>query len=762
MIRWIASTLLLLASSTGTAVACWFYPYGDDIRYHLLDAEAFGFRDMRGFSFSYSNYVPPYYGEAEEPASYDPDSNLDQWAARCKGQVPRDSLYHAVYELSYYDLQEHPESSLMIRQLQHQGDTAAIHYLAFAKSCEYFNVTYVDPWEKHEQDTPMFRRRIQSALSRAAAQQDGELRQRYAFLAMRMSYYLTGGKETGAIWKQFFRGSRLRKGIYYWALYFKALSETDPALENYELSQVFEHAPEKRYRVAELFLYKIPVSAVLGKTGKAKERSTIALIYGLDNPGKALGQIALANRYAPGSRQVEFLLLRELSKLEDWIYTPSYAYFAPSVGHGRREEQSDKTFLKNVPADRQYAEELLQLVRATPRTRRTDPALWQIAEAYLLAMTERYSEAMVALNKAERLPGYRGRTERQAAMLRTLWTIRTAPANRIGIPRFAQVLIMDAHRQKEYHFLFAAGRELEGRGATTEAALLFSRINEPSVDWSGEGSDVFWRTRKQQQTLYYGDYYTDYFFYLDAAYRPAQVAALLQDIASHDATDSFQRWMYARVSTEKDRLGDLLGTMYIRCNDLKRALSAFSQVPDTLYTSASYPYQQYLEANPFYANFYSGHQHNKADTVRYTKGEITASLIDHLQQAEDKSRSDRALHYFLAANCYLNMTYYGNSWMMRRYSWSSSSEPDKLEDEYEFWHAGLAKHYYLRAKATATNPMFAALCLRMVARCEGFKDPEAQTNRYFRQLRREYPDYAEQLISNCLSFDRYYAQSNAH
>ena len=31
------------------------------------------------------------------------------------------------------------------------------------------------------------------------------------------------------------------------------------------------------------------------------------------------------------------------------------------------------------------------------------------------------------------------------------------------------------------------------------------------------------------------------------------------------------------------------------------------------------------------------------------------------------------------------------------------------------------------------------------------------SNKYWKQLKREYPEYAEEMLSNCLSFELYYA-----
>lgn len=118
-------------------------------------------------------------------------------------------------------------------------------------------------------------------------------------------------------------------------------------------------------------------------------------------------------------------------------------------------------------------------------------------------------------------------------------------------------------------------------------------------------------------------------------------------------------------------------------------------------------------------------------------------------------------NYFLAANCYFNMTQYGNSWMMRRYFWTSNAFKTKLEDDEEYFNCLLAKQFYLKAKEVTRSKKFAALCLRMAGRCESYRmenlsQNQVKSNKYYLRLKKEYPADYEDLMSNCESFTRYF------
>lgn len=758
--------LLLLAVKPAAIRACSYYPRGEAVRFHLLESSAFGYRDMTQNSFASDLYAP---GQ-DEHRRY--DGNILQWAAYCRHRVPASAIEKAVYELDYFTVKNRSGGNDMIRYLLRHGDTAALNYLAFAKSCEQYDNYVRDPWERSEITDSTHNLNIRLAQRFAAEATNPELRSRYAFLAIRLSYYIRQGEGVEPIWAKYFAGRKLTSTIDQWALFFRALSDTNPARQNYYLAQVFIHSPDKRERCFQHFNWTSPMDSANRYATSGLERSAIHNIYALHNPGRALPQIEHVSRELPRSEFLDFLLLREITKLEDWIYTPTYAHFNPSMQTERGEETPARLAMRNVESDREYAARLLKFVRSKNVRARANPVIWQTADAYLRAMTGRYPEALASLHKAERMPGNDAQTRRQHGMLRSIWTIASMPKGKAKIPEFSKGILMDEKRREKNAFLFAVGRELEAKGAATSAAFLYSHTNDLKDDWNQDV--IYWRS-KRGHANWYDDYYDEYFGYLDAAYTAEQLGALLEDVAGIAGADSFGRWLRTNVTADDARLRDLLGTKYIRRNDLASALRVFRTVPDSLYTSDRFGYKSYLAANPFYTNLYNEHQATNADSLQLTKAQITERLIAHLRAAADPRAPYRSMHYFQAATCYLNMTQYGNSWMMRRFYWTATGRKSGLEDDAEYFRAGLAQHYYLRAEATAKDRRFAALSLRMAGRCEKYRlmdvlavrsrhwahhpEPDVlyRKNRFWEQLRRQYPDDADELLSNCSSFDRYYA-----
>ena len=753
--------ILILLGNSGRLAACSYYPGGDEVRFSIFNPHIFGLG-----SYSQLFYTSHYFGWFNEDRKQIDDGekmNIDLWRKRCKCDLPDDVIYAAVYGDSVRP------GNAFVKRLYELHDQEAIDYLDFARECTGLTNLKLDPWERNKDSLTALRGDyIAWATRMARTCSTGDIRQRYAFQAVRLTFYNHSAIEVRDIYASFFEGSDEKNIIDYWALYFRAAVETDDAKRNFMAAQVFANAPDKR--LASYYYYKrdVPLKGVLALAKNNRERAAVWLLEGVRRPRRTLECMQPIDEVDPQSEGLGLLLLREVNKLEDWIYTPYYTRFEPSVtlpGRGNAYSSPGK-MERRILADRNYAWQLLNFVAGRKSTGQ-HPLLWKTAHAYLLFMTKDYGSALTKIGTVD----VRGDSAvgEQLKMIRSLCLVAIQdPANAI-IPRDAREVLLRQYRVKNQRFIFAMAKELEFLGNTTDAALLMSKINPGGTSWEEE---VYWNADGKFQS-YYWNYHRNYFGYIDAEYTPAQVKALLADIESNRQTDTFSTWKYSAVKLDIPRLWDLLGTKYMRENRPGKALAAFEKVNDTLWTSSHAPFSTYLDANPFYANFYSEHAKNSADTVRFNKEEIARQLIRYLAIAGDSSAPHRDYYYFIAANCYLNMTYHGNSWMMKRYYWTSAATRSGITGNDDFYGCDLAKAHYLKAYSVTKSKKFAALCLRMAGRCESYRlsyvkgkkqddyyytTPTRATkgNVYYRKLKKEYPGDYDDLISNCYSFDEYF------
>jgi hypothetical protein len=386
----------------------------------------------------------------------------------------------------------------------------------------------------------------------------------------------------------------------------------------------------------------------------------------------------------------------------------------------------------------------------------------------------------ISLSELKSLPTT-GYTEQLKHRIYTLANARDGKLN-LDDP-LSQSCLKNEVMKDNSRFVFSVARELEFRGNKLDAAYLFASLNKSPnhyYDWS---SGAYWQIKDGKNASNHG-YYSDYFFYIDDAYSLSEIRLVYEDLLRPTAgKSSFDTWKKSYLLMQKDRLADLIGTKYIRLNQFDKALDYFEQVNDTLWKSNEYPYKTFLDANPFYTNFYQEHQRSKADSIHFTKTTMVREFL-RLRSCYDRSKGDlKAKYAFYMGNFCFNLTQYGNSWLMRRYAWSNYFIATNFPDQFEYYQCNLAKSYYMKAYKNAKKKEFKALCLRMAGRCEKYRinansqyNPDSEygykeiayegnyddwifaQNRYYQKLKKEFPDQYDDLLSNCYSFKRYYAE----
>ena len=215
--------------------------------------------------------------------------------------------------------------------------------------------------------------------------------------------------------------------------------------------------------------------------------------------------------------------------------------------------------------------------------------------------------------------------------------------------------------------------------------------------------------------------------------------------------DTFSVWLRSDLLTEKDKLNDLLGTKYIRQNNLVKAAETFKKIDFmywnnnySLWNESYYSLGKIFDKNPFYTLEYTPDFIKKKENFYLTKLSVTTKLIDYLARANDSAEENRDLYYFLVANCYKNMTISGNSWMMRRFGFSSYDVEPFPVDQVEFTKGLMAKKYYKLAGTYSQNLKFKSLCLWLA------KD--------FKQVKKYAGNdiYMKLKSSNCYAFKEFF------
>ena len=647
------------------------------------------------------------------------------------------------------------------------SDLSAINYLKFAKSCTpYSQITY-NPWGKgKDSKTKQRTKKIKLALKKCKSEKNESLKKRYAFLAIRLAYYAENASQLNSIYTTYFSSNK-SDVIDYWASYFKLCFEPTSIERNIELAQVFEKCPNKRFAINQLYDRDFTLETTLNEAKTNREKGNVIVMYALRNPGKCADLIQKLVKIDSSNPQLSFLLLREVNKMEDWILTPKYNLFPPTMYDAYYSEDQTEQYNLRIVSDKQYIREFTSWMK-TVRFEEDDMRfLQEISIAYLTQITGNNKEALMLLNKIS--PQKNTTYAYLKNQLSLLFIVDGSTNDNWIFDDNNKALLQNSQVANYSNFLFAVGREAEFNKQTSVAACLFSHLNKNDNYRDSEA----WKAPNQVTNLY-GDFFTNYFFYVDAQYSIAEVKELIQNIEN----DNFRSpWLTEFVAADSERLYDLLGTKHLRENELDKAISAFSKVSDSTWNKDEYSYKYMLNANPFSTDFYTEHEKSKYDTITYNKYQIAKKLQAYIKKGDDVTNPHRAKDYFIVANCYLNMSYYGNSWMMRRYWWSTNLVKSGMIDDEEFARCDLAKKYYKKAFNLATNDMQKALCLRMMGRCEkyalyddtefdwdfdydkygGYLSYLFTKNKSYQALEENYPEEYSELISNCETFSEYYA-----
>jgi hypothetical protein len=377
-----------------------YYPYGEDVRFSLLDPSLFELNGYEAFIYS-ANGIPGYEPEAQQLGRAE---NIELWYQWAECKASKEDIEKAVYQFDEYpDLNEQNNSFLAYLS----SKKAARAYLKFAQECSPFNRSLQDPWEREEEDVDSRRqKRIDTAIKRMGEVQDLALKRRYAFLAIRLAYYQGRADLVSSVWNQLFKGQQTKDILYHWSLYFK--TELDPidAQRNLQAAQVFVNAPDKRFKVRLSFDTNVPTDMVMELVENDQDRAAVWLIEGVGKQGKNLDALKEIYRLAPDHPGLEFLLLREVNKLEDWIYTPYYTEFYPAMYPEDRPYPDNTSLMyQRLQGDRAYAKEVLAWVSSVKAKKRPQPLLWQMSKASLLHMTESPAKALKVIKRIEKKGG---------------------------------------------------------------------------------------------------------------------------------------------------------------------------------------------------------------------------------------------------------------------------------------------------------------------------------------------------------------------
>ena len=641
--------------------------------------------------------TPDYYGYPKSDSSLVPEyDNLKEWNEYFEHYGNQKEISYIIYKSSVPEIEsilaevnneqslisDKLKSNALVQYLIKMKSLEALNYLLYAKLCEPSALGNLKNWwDEITRDTLAMRALVERGLTEYSDCSDTFLKARYAYQIIRLTHYLKHYEETIRLYDSLIYPLNSKSIIKYWALSHKAGALTslgEYALSSYLFTIIFDDCLSKRLLASQNF--KIRDASQLYETldycQNNHEKSTVWFLHSYHSGD--MGGLKKIYELEPSSPYLEVLLTRAIDKVEEDIYL--YGQNFNSVDWTNNFTRLDHDQFYNF----------IKLCAENRNTKR--PYFWYYCAGYISLLRHDYNSMRENFQTTKSL----------------------LPAGEEGYAERMKILEIYSRvdEVKEINSLF----ESELVADLKWLLSLNKRHADEAFKWTMLVlSDKYLAqedTAKQQLCLgqkLSSASYGNSVMYLDYKSSPARVpldklVSFLQDDYRYSDFDKFLLGNFCY--TRKD-IYEIRGTLELSKDNFEDAiLWNFSNIKTEL---------DYLPADPFSMNLRDCQDCDAKALVTklYTKFSF-AIRMRNLEGELKTNKENKAENYFLLANAYYNLTYFGNSWMIVDFyrsrvadSWSPN-----------FLDCSKAEDYYLKAMTLSNDKEFQARCVFMAAKCE--------------------------------------------
>ncbi|TCJ17055.1 hypothetical protein EPD60_07015 [Flaviaesturariibacter flavus] len=724
----LSASLLALLLPKRTARACGFSVWPGTYRFWLLQPDIVEAPDLSPFYFA-STYL--YHDDLEQAARPDLAQNLAEWRAETGPGVTLSAIDTILNHTDPDDFPGGPDDAAtnsFLRWLQTQGHEDALRYMQLSKEVESIAAN-PDPWEEQGPNV--------SAASVAAALRDLHHKSKSPFLQLRCAFQgirvLGFSRDTLAqqqlydAWVAPGPGNSWVKAA---ALYQLALQRSGPA-RGYLFAKAFAGG----YRRSNCLIHfrSEDADAVLAMAGSRQEQATVLAMRAFNNRGRALGDIKRIRALERHHRDLSFLLLREINKIEDWLLTSKTSDFGWSAtGPQPDYDYNNDRFLvpdleSNRRRDISYAMSLAVFLRDAARdVRGNERVLLHLYDAHLSLLLRNRSRARSELRLAESVRGLPRKLRTQVAVSRLLLDLEEdfGPETERRFMRLATASdsslgVTDPDILRNQLVLYTA-RKLMARGDRVRGLLLLSQTNRAL----GE--------------LPISSYKGVYQFVGEEAL-PADYDAMIAvlDRARKSAFERFvtrapfrspeDMYLEARPDSshgywDRNRLLDYKASWYLRRQRPAEALPVLKAIPESYWHR--YPYDDYYLGDPFYVNLFEKNE-ERDRLYPMTKPDLVRGLLRRERELQRGIQPARAA--LELGNAWFNMSYHGKSWLATRQYRSMyelegnpyrTARVQRSAENDDYYGCKKARAYYETGWRHATDRRLKTFCYYMMQQCD--------------------------------------------
>lgn len=725
----ILPSVSLLACAAVTALACaggdWDGSEGSMFTPHII-------HQKQSVAFFRTLETPFYDGYDEDrPVAFN-DQNSTEWAAFFDQKVSKEAIGYWLYKASLkqidsmiFDIKGKPANltaeskSNSLKAMPAGKATSFLYYTGFAKRNETFAAPPVeyswDPKPAPVSDVSITKQ-ITGGLNFYTKATEPFLKERYAFQLERLYFFNKEYDKAISFYNETENNFKAGGSIQWRALGYKAAAlykQKKYTESNLLYATIFDRYEPMR-KSAYLSFHPLPKAEwdqCLALTKSTREKEVLWQLKGLyGNEVEAMREILKLN---PSSDLADLLLVRAVN-IEEWNME-SESYEAKKTGKLYSVNKNLLAFLNETSATIQSP----------------NAAAWHLAAAYLNDMQGDYALAETQMKRAEKFN----------------------TANPMNKAQYHLVAVYGALKKTT-----AMNEKLEA-AMLNDLKILFSKETGELDNFRSYKARAW--TRRTLAELYLKKGETEKAELIFPGIDPKQfdnTDDIKNMIAYYEKPNpsAFEKLFFEHASLQKHDYQELLGIRYAQQDKLEEALVALKAVgsKETLY------------GNPFTIHIKDCHDcdHEAAQKTKYTKASFIEKMIEMKGIAAGKP-DEAAQNYFLVANGFYNMTYFGNARLFYDnrvdntiYTYEHAATPEENND--------LALKYYLLALQHATDKEFKAKCTFMAAKCEqnaffmnvpaNFKG-DFKSGMYFASLKKDYSTtkYYQEIIKECGYFKTY-------
>jgi hypothetical protein len=699
--------ILLIASissfvfffNSDNSKGCW-YEYEEPIN-GLFNGEVIKEATLSPF---YYVPTPNYFGHPPSDSSLiSENDNLKEWSDYFQKNGNKNDLTYLIYKSSVQDIESIISainntqiivnvkflSSSIVKYLVKNKSVEALNYLLYAKRCEPSAVGFrVNNWDELVRDTSEMKILISDGLNEYSRCTDVFLKMRYSYQVIRLTHYLKHYDETVLLYDSLVTPLDSKSIIKYWALSHKAGALArlgEYAHSTYLFSKIFDECLSKRL-LADLN-FKVRDASQLTETleycQNNHEKSVVWFLH--SSHSGDMGGLKRIYELEPSSPYLEVLLGRAIDKMEEGIFRYWQKMIEPdwTDDFTRLDHNQFYSFVKTVASNR--------------NTKR--PYFWEYCAGYLSLLSRDYNSMKYHFQIAKTLlPN--GEVEFLERM-KILEIYSKADEVKDVNPIFESKIV------NELKWLLS----LQKRHADEAFKWAILKLADKYLAQSDTAKYLICLGQKSSSASYYNtltfvDYKSNPF-----AVPLSKLISYLQNCKYYESSEyydlpEFDRFLINNFCyTQKDIL-EIQGTLYLSKYQFNEAISVLYDIRNEL---------EYLHADPFTVNI--------RDCILCAARSVTekfytkytfALRVNEIVKEIMTNKKNLAENYFMLANAYYNMSYFGNSWMMTDFYRSSLANyysPNNLD-----WSQ--AEEHYLKAMTHSNDKEFVAKCTFMAAKCE--------------------------------------------